>query len=113
MDEVGAMSAMRLAGSTCVTARINGLDFERPIPQGDICAIESYAYDAGTSSIRVRLRAFREDPRTGETEQTTSSHFVFVAVGEEMKPTTVPSLDVETDRDRRLEQEALASESDH
>ncbi|GAA0264169.1 hypothetical protein GCM10009000_095560 [Halobacterium noricense] len=51
MDEVGAMSAMRLAGSTCVTARINGLDFERPIPQGDICAIESYAYDAGTSSV--------------------------------------------------------------
>jgi acyl-CoA hydrolase len=110
MDEVGAMSAMRLAGSTCVTARINGLDFERPIPQGDICAIESYAYDAGTSSVRVRLRAFREDPRTGETEQTTSSHFVFVAVDEAMKPTTVPELTVETDRDRRLEQEALASE---
>jgi acyl-CoA hydrolase len=110
MDEVGAMSAMRLAGSTCVTARINGLDFERPIPQGDICAIESYAYDAGTSSVRVRLRAFREDPRTGETEQTTSSHFVFVAVDEAMKPTTVPGLAVETDRDRRLEQEALASE---
>ncbi|CQH62148.1 thioesterase domain protein [Halobacterium hubeiense] len=110
MDEVGAMSAMRLAGATCVTARINGLDFERPIPQGDICIIESYAYDAGTSSVRVRLRAFREDPRTGETEQTTSSHFVFVAVDEDMKPTTVPELSVETDRDRRLEQEALASE---
>jgi len=110
MDEVGAMSAMRLAGSTCVTARINGLDFERPIPQGDICVIESYAYDAGTSSVRVRLRAFREDPRTGETEQTTSSHFVFVAVDEEMKPTTVPDLGVETERDRRLRQDALAGE---
>jgi len=110
MDEVGAMSAMRLAGATCVTARINGLDFERPIPQGDICVIESYAYAAGTSSVRVRLRAFREDPRTGETEQTTSSHFVFVAVDEAMKPTTVPELSVESDRDRRLEQEALASE---
>ncbi|MGB9964366.1 acyl-CoA thioesterase [Halobacterium hubeiense] len=111
MDEVGAMSAMRLAGATCVTARINGLDFERPIPQGDICIIESYAYAAGTSSVRVRLRAFREDPRTGDTEQTTSSHFVFVAVDEEMEPTTVPELAVETERDRRLEQEALASEN--
>ncbi|MUV59923.1 acyl-CoA thioesterase [Halobacterium sp. CBA1126] len=111
MDEVGAMSAMRLAGATCVTARINGLDFERPIPQGDICVIESYAYAAGTSSVRVRLRAFREDPRTGDTEQTTSSHFVFVAVDEEMEPTTVPELAVETERDRRLEQEALASEN--
>jgi acyl-CoA hydrolase len=110
MDEVGAMSAMRLAGSTCVTARISGLDFERPIPQGDICAIESYVYAAGTSSVRVRLRAFREDPRSGETEQTTRSHFVFVAVDEDMKPTTVPDLAVESDRDQRLRQAALAAE---
>jgi acyl-CoA hydrolase len=110
MDEVGAMSAMRLAGETCVTARINSLDFEQPIPRGDICVIESYAYATGTSSIRVRLRALREDPRTGDTEQTTSSYFVFVAVDEEMKPTPVPDLAVETERDRRLEQSALAGE---
>ncbi|NIB98260.1 acyl-CoA thioesterase [Halobacterium sp. R2-5] len=110
MDEVGAMSAMRLAGTTCVTARISGLDFERPIPQGDICVIDSYAYAAGTSSVRVRLRAYREDPRSSDVEQTTSSHFVFVAVDEEMQPTTVPDLDVETERDQRLRQEALASE---
>jgi acyl-CoA hydrolase len=111
MDEVGAMSAMRLAGETCVTARINSLDFERPIPRGDICVIQSYAYATGRSSVRVRLRAFREDPRSGEGEQTTSSYFVFVAVDEEMKPTPVPDLTVETERDRRLEQEALAGET--
>ena len=111
MDEVGAMSAMRLAGETCVTARINSLDFERPIPVGDICVIESYAYATGTSSVRVRLRAFREDPRKAEREQTTSSYFVFVSVDEEMKPTPVPELAVDTERDQRLKQEALAGES--
>ncbi|WP_336035764.1 acyl-CoA thioesterase [Halobacterium yunchengense] len=111
MDEVGAMSAMRLAGETCVTARIDGLDFERPIPQGDTCVIESYAYAAGRTSVRVRLRAFREEPRTGEREQTTTSQFVFVAVDEDMHPTTIPSLDVETERDRRLRDEALDAEA--
>ena len=110
MDEVGAMSAMRLAGDTCVTARINSLDFERPIPRGDICVIESYAYAAGRSSVRVRLRAFREDPRTGDSEQTTSSYFVFVAVDEEMEPTEVPELTADTERGRRLQQEALDGE---
>ena len=44
MDEVGALSAMRHAGETCVTAHVNDLDFKRPIPQGDTCVITAYAY---------------------------------------------------------------------
>jgi uncharacterized protein (TIGR00369 family) len=110
MDEVGAMSAMRHAGETCVTARIDSLSFDRPIPQGDICVIDAYAYDVGRSSIKVRLQAYREDPRTGEREQTTDSYFVFVAVDENMKPTPVPELTVETERCRDLRDAALAGE---
>jgi len=108
MDEVGAMSAMRHAGETCVTARINQLDFERPVPQGDTCVIESYVYAAGRTSVRVRLRAFREAPRSGEREQTTDSYFVFVAVNEENEPVRVPELTVESDWCEQLREEALA-----
>jgi acyl-CoA hydrolase len=111
MDEIGAMAAMRHAGETCVTARINSLDFERPIPRGDICVIHAYAYDTGRTSIKVRLTAFREDPRTGEREQTTDSRFVFVAVDEEMHPTPVSDLAVESDRCRELRDDALAGET--
>jgi uncharacterized protein (TIGR00369 family) len=110
MDEIGAMSAMRHAGETCVTARINGLDFERPVPGGDTCVIESYAYAAGRTSVRVRLRAFREAPRSGEREQTTDSYFVFVAIDKEGSPTEVPELQVETEQCRTLREEALANE---
>ena len=110
MDEIGAMSAMRHAGETCVTARIDGLDFERPVPGGDTCVIESYAYAAGRTSVRVRLRAFREAPRTGERDRTTDSYFVFVAVDEGGSPTTVPELRVETDRCRQLREQALENE---
>ncbi len=112
MDEVGAMSAMRHAGETCVTAKINALDFKRPIPQGDTCVIESYAYASGRTSIRVRLRAFRESPRTGEREVTTESYFVFVAVDEEGNPTPVPELEIEGERCRELRDDALAAEPD-
>jgi len=110
MDEVGAMSAMRHAGETCVTAKINELDFKRPVPQGDTCLIESYAYAAGQTSIRVRLRAFREAPRTGERELTTESYFVFVAVDADGSPTPVPELTVAGDRCRELRDEALTAE---
>jgi acyl-CoA hydrolase len=112
MDEVGAMSAMRHAGKTCVTARINRLDFQRPIPRGDICVIESYAYATGETSIRVRLRAFREDPQTGDREQTTESYFIFVAVDEDMRPTPVPDLEIGSDRCRELREAALEGEND-
>jgi len=111
MDEVGAMCAMRHAGETCVTAHVNDLDFERPVPQGDICVIEAYAYAVGRSSIRVRLQASREDPRTGDRERTTDSHFVFVAIDDEGEPMTVPELTVESDRCRELRAAALERES--
>jgi len=110
MDEVGAMSAMRHAGETCVTAKISSLNFVRPVPQGDTCIIESYAYRSGKTSVRVRIRAYRESPRTGEREQTTDSYFVFVAVDESGKPTAVPDLRVDSDRCRRLKEEALELE---
>lgn len=110
MDEIGAMSAMRHAGVSCVTARINRLDFERPIPQGDTCIVESYVYAVGETSLRVRLQAYREDPRTGDREKTTDSFFVFVAVDESGTPTPVPSLEIESDRDQTLQSEALEGE---
>ena len=112
MDEVGAMSAMRHAGETCVTAKINELDFKRPIPQGDICVIESYVYTAGRTSVRVRLRAFRESPRTGEREETTDSYFVFVAVDEDGKPQPVPELTIGSERGERLRQKTLDGRDD-
>jgi acyl-CoA hydrolase len=111
MDEVGALSAMRHAGEACVTAHVSDLNFERPVPQGDTCVVTAYAYATGRTSVRVRLQAFHEAPRTGEREQTTDSYFVFVAVDEAGDPTPVPELTAETERDERLQETALADES--
>ncbi len=111
MDEVGAMSAMRHAGESCVTAHISSLNFTRPIPQGDTCVIESYAYETGRTSIRVRMRVYRENPRTGDREQTTDAYFVFVAVDEHQSPVAVPDLTVESERCRELRDAALAGEN--
>lgn len=110
MDEVGALSAMRLAGETCVTANIEGMDFKRPVPVGDTAVIRSYVFETGRTSVRVRLQAFREKPRTGEIEQTTESTFVFVAIDEASEPTPVPELTISSERGRRLKQEALETE---
>ncbi|WP_222919144.1 acyl-CoA thioesterase [Natrinema sp. SYSU A 869] len=107
MDEVGAMSAMRFSGEMCVTARVNQMNFERPIPVGDTAYITAYVYDAGTSSVKVRLIAERENLRTRERERTTESYFVYVAIDDDNTPTTVPELTVDTEEGERLRREAL------
>jgi len=107
MDEVGAMSAMRFAGRICVTAHIEGVDFHRPIPRGNTALIESYVYDAGSTSVSVHLRVFSEDPLSGERELTTESHFVYVGIDEDGEPTPVPDLEVSSERDEELRAAAL------
>jgi acyl-CoA hydrolase len=111
LDEVGAICAMRHAGETCVTAHVDDLDFKRPVPQGETCALVGYAYDTGRTSIRVRLRAFHEDPLTGEREQTTEARFVFVAIDDSGDTTPVPDLTVESDRCRELRDAAFEGDN--
>jgi acyl-CoA hydrolase len=110
MDEFGAMSAMRFAGETCVTARVDDLSFHRPIPVGDVALVDAYVFAAGRTSVKVRVQAWREDPRTGETERTTGSCFTFVAVAAAGTPTGVPALPAAPDEEKRLREEALADE---
>jgi acyl-CoA hydrolase len=112
MDEVGAMSAMRFAGNSCVTARINQVDFERPIEVGDTALIEAYVYRAGRTSVRVRLQTYRENLRNGEREKATESYFVYVAIDDEREPTTVPDLVVESEKGEHLREKALAGDGE-
>lgn len=111
MDEVGAMAAMRFAGRACVTAHINQLDFERPIHVGDTAFIRAYVYEAGETSVKVRMQASRENPLSGERERTTESYFVYVAIDDDHRPASVPALTVESDRGRELHREATGGES--
>ena len=112
MDEVGAMSAMRFAGETCVTAGVDDLSFLRPIPVGDTTLIVREASNGGEFIERARdetgiyIRTI-----TGETEATTDSCFTFVAIDEDGKPTAVPELQVETEEGERLQREAREIES--
>jgi len=109
MDEIGAMSAMRAAQESCVTAQMSRIDFERPVPIGDNALVESYAYATGRTSVRVRIEVSAENPRTGETERTTSAYATFVAI-KDGKPTPVPDLQVEGEKCKELRERALAEE---
>ena len=112
MDTYGALSAQRFAGERVVTARMDQVNFTRPIPVGDTAVVTSYVYAAGTTSVRVRLVTEAEDARTGEAERTTSSYAVYVAVDDDRQPTPVPGLTTGSGRGERLREEALDGENE-
>lgn len=111
MDEVGGMAAMLFSGETCVTARVDQMSFQRPIRVGDTAFITAYVYDHGDSSVKVRLITEREDLRTRERETTTDSYFVYVAIDDEKRPTSVPELTVNSEEGEALRQAALEGEN--
>lgn len=110
MDEAAAMSANRFAGAPCVTAHISSIDFERPLELGDIALVQSYVYGSGTTSVKVRARVHGEDPFSGDSEVTTESYFVFVAIDPEGDPISVPDLTVSSDEATELRSQALSNE---
>ena len=107
MDEVGVMAAMRFAGQPCVTAQLEQVSFEQPVPMGDIVLIEAYVYDTGDTSVDVRIQAEREHPLTGDRELMTESFFVYVALDDEQRPTSVPALTVRSEQGEQLRDAAL------
>ncbi|MGQ3413634.1 acyl-CoA thioesterase [Natrinema sp. LN54] len=110
MDEAGALASMRFAGETCVTARMEQVDFQQPIPRGDTAIIEAYVYEAEDTSVRVRLSVYRENPQTGNRELTTQSYFVYVAINEAHEPVPVPDLSIKTYEGGELHRQAIREE---
>ena len=102
MDELAAVSAMTVAGETCVTANIGSVDFRNPIPVGHVAKLSAYVYDTGDTSLDVRVDVESRDPRDEETVLTTAACFTMVAVDEHSEPVGVPRVVPETERGERL-----------
>ena len=102
MDELAAIAAMKVAGETCVTAHIGSVDFRSPIAVGDVVELSAYVYDTGESSLQVRVDVDARDPRSTDSRRTTAACFTMVAVDDDGKPVSVPSVTADTERGREL-----------
>lgn len=104
IDLTGAMAAYRHSRSPVVTAAMDHIDFIRPVRLGDLVTLKSSVNRAFTSSMEVGVKAWAENPRTGETSHVASAYLVFVAIDMQGQPVTVPSLEPQTpDEIRRYE----------
>lgn len=99
IDIVGSMAAQRHCGTQVVTASIDCISFLIPIHIGDHVILHARLVYAGTTSMEVAVKVFREDPQNDERTLTTSAYLTFVSLDENNKPIMVPALKLDSPED--------------
>jgi acyl-CoA hydrolase len=106
VDTAAGTAAGRHAGRVCVTAAIDELSFLGPVHIGDVLFVSARVNDVGRTSLEVGVRVEAEPWGGGERRHTTSAYLVFVCLDDHGKPVEVPPLLVESEDERRRQQQA-------
>jgi acyl-CoA hydrolase len=108
MDMASAVSAIRHARTTCVTASVDRVDFREPIHLGDLVIMKCSVNYVGRTSMEVGVRVEAEDLQTGNRRHTNSCYLTFVAIDRNGRPVEVPKLIPETEVEVRRYEAAKA-----
>lgn len=100
IDVCAALAAMRHAGTQCVTASMDTLDFILPIKVGHVVNLRAMVNFVGRTSMEVGVRVEAGSPMAATREHVASAYLTFVALGTDGKPTSVPGLRLESDAER-------------
>lgn len=108
MDRAAAIAAHRHCKRIVVTASVNNVSFNHPIPQGAIVTLEAKVSRAFTSSMEVFVDVFIEDQTVaGKKTRANEAIYTFVAVDQLGNPINVPVLVPETDLEKKRYEGAL------
>lgn len=107
MDQAGYTCAVAWSGHYCVTVRVSGIRFLRPITIGHVVEVAARLVHTGRTSLHLLLTVRAGDPKDGTLAETTRCTMVFVALGADGRPAPVPTWTPRTDTDRRLQVLAL------
>lgn len=106
IDICAAIAAQRHASREVVTASIDQLSFVAPVRKGWVVNLLASVNFVSKTSMEVGVRVDAENPKTGETFHTASAYLTFVALGSDGRPSKVPDLLLDTDEDKRRNQQA-------
>ena len=106
VDTTAGVASMRHSNGRVVTVEVDSLTFLAPVHIGDLVTFDAVVTQAWRSSMEVEVCVGREDPMTGELEQTTTAYLTMVAVDEKGRPIPVPSLVASTDEDLKRQRDA-------
>ena len=100
MDRVACIAARRHANQIVVTASVNHVSFEQPIPLDSIVSVSAKVSRAFKTSMEVIIDVIIEDPKSTQKTRTNGAIYTFVAVDKDKKPVEVPAIDPITEEDK-------------
>ena len=106
IDNAAGCAAARHSRSNVVTASIDRLDFYNPVFVGDIVTIKASLNFVGKTSMELGVRVEAENLITGHIRHTASAYLTFVALDSNGRPMPLSPLIVETDEEKRRNQQA-------
>ncbi len=107
MDIAAAITAHRHCNRTSVTASVNNVSFDHPIPQGSIVTLEATISRAFSSSMEIFIDVWTEDTLSGAKTKCNEAIYTFVAVDNMGKPAKVPGVTPETELETKRFEGAL------
>ena len=100
MDIAAAISSHRHCGRIVVTASVNNVSFENPIPRASIVTLEANISRSFRSSMEIFIDVWIEDSLSGEKTKCNEAIYTFVAVDNVGKPVKVPEVTPETELEK-------------
>jgi acyl-CoA hydrolase len=107
MDRCAAISAHRHCKRIVVTASVNHVSFQHPIPQGSIVTLEAKVSRAFGSSMEVFVDVFIEGDGKGNKLKANEAIYTFVAVDQLGNPIQIPAIEPETQLEKQRYDGAL------
>src|SRR5690625_3888428 len=107
MDRIASIAARRHGRRIVVTASVNNVAFQKPIPLGSVITLEAKISRAFKSSMEVIIDVWIEDRENGERTLANDAIYTFVAVNEQGQPVEVPPIQPETEIEKERYEAAL------
>lgn len=106
IDVVAAVTARRHCGKNVTTAAVDSLIFKSPAMVNDTILLEGHVTYAGKTSMEVCVTTYVEE-LDGQRREINKAYLVLVAIDDDGRPTSVPSLIPETEEEKKEYAEAL------
>ena len=113
MDSAAGVAAVRHCQKDVVTARVQQINFHRPVRVGSLVLINAQLTFVSRSSTEVRVELDTESPLTGKRSRALTAYFIMVAVDKDGNPTEVPPLLISTEEQEKLFNEGKARYEAH
>jgi acyl-CoA hydrolase len=106
VDLCAAICAQRHSGRPCVTAFIDDLLFKGPVRVGEVVHLCARVTATFRTSMEIEVVVTGEDSQTRRRWPCVSAMIVFVALGDDRKPTPVAPLSLDSDEVRASQRAA-------